>query len=158
MPFSYSTSFTLDKAHFEECYTQSVSEKQSIRHYLKAIILSIVGLLMLMFTEQNPYVAWFIVALGILEALSIYYRKPWWITRQMLGKESNSEITLNLDESSITTTSFYVNIKILWEDVNQLEKTQLGWLVFHKGGKAYISSSCLSSETENFIQQKLQSL
>ena len=36
-------------------------------------------------------------AIGIVEALGVYYRKPWWVARQMLGKASKSEVTLTID-------------------------------------------------------------
>ena len=158
MPFSYSTTYTLDKTHFSECYDESVIVDRSKRVYFKSAILSLFGLSILLFTTVNPYAAWFVVALGILEALSIYYRKPWWLARQMLSKAAKGEVTLILDEQSITTKSFYVDSIITWQEVSKLEQTKQGWLVIHSKGRNYISARCLSSQAQAFMLEQTSKL
>lgn len=153
-PFSYSTTYSLDKSHFSECYDESANADHSIRSYFKSAVLAIFGLSILLFTDVNPYAAWFIVALSAIEALSIRFRKSWWLARQMLSKAAKSEMTLTIDEDAVSTQSFYVESKILWSDVTQLQKTQKGWLIFHPVGKNYISSGCLSLQAEEFIANK----
>ena len=149
--FSFSTAFTLDKKHFSECYQESVVPDFSVRAYSKAILLSVMGLGLSMFTEINQYAAWFLIGLGAVEALSVYYQKPWWLARQMLSRASNSEVTLTVDESGIKTKSFYVEAEIKWPDIKEIKRTQSGLLVIHQGGKNYISNSCLSDQAIEFI-------
>ena len=149
--FSYSTTYILDKSQFSETFDESVIVDNSKTVYFKSIILALFGLTILLFTEVNPYAAWFIVALGAIEALSIRFRKSWWLARQMLSKAANAEVTLTIDEQGVCSKSFYVESQILWSSVNEIEQTAQGWLLYHSKGKNYISGSCLSEQASNFI-------
>lgn len=161
---TFSTSFTLDKAHYSECYTQSSTLTHDKKTYFKANILTVFGLIILLFTPVNPYAAWFVIACGILETVSVYYHKPWWVIRQMLSKASGSEVKLTIDEQGILTESFHINNRILWTDVTQVIETDLGLVVHFSLGKtamgkdiaskSYISKSCLSNEASAFISAK----
>ena len=160
----FSASFTLDKAHYSECYTQSSTLAHDKKTYFKANILTVFGLIVLLFTPVNPYAAWFVIACGILETLSVYYHKPWWVMRQMLSKASGSEVKLNIDEQGILTESFHINSRILWADVTLITETELGLVIFFCLGKSltgkdiasksYISKSCLTNEAIAFINNK----
>ena len=63
-PFSYSTTYILDKSHFSETYDESRTEVDAKKLYLKAIALALLGLAILYLTDISPYIAWFIIALG----------------------------------------------------------------------------------------------
>jgi hypothetical protein len=161
---SYTASFTLDKAHYSECYTQSSTLSHDKKTYFKANVLTVFGLIILLATPVNPYAAWFVIALGLLETISVYYHKPWWVMRQMLSKASNSEVKLTIDEQGILTESFHINNRILWADVTRVTETELGFLIYFSLGKtamgkdiaskSYISKSCLSDDANTFINQK----
>jgi hypothetical protein len=160
---SFSTRFTLDKAHYTECYTQSSTLVHNKKTYFKANILTVFGFIIL-FTPVNPYAAWFVVALGILESLSVYYHQPWWVLRQMMSKASGSEVSLTIDEQGILTESFHINSRILWTEVTSVTETSLGFVLYFSLGKTmtgkdiaskrYLSKSCLSADTITFIKQK----
>ena len=160
----YTANFTLDKAHYSECYTQSSTLAHDKKTYFKANILTVFGLIILFATPVNPYAAWFVIALGILETVSVYYHKPWWVIRQMLSKASNSEVNLTIDDQGILTESFHINNRILWGDVTRVTETELGFVIYFSLGKtamgkdiaskSYISKSCLSDEASAFIAQK----
>lgn len=161
---SYTASFTLDKAHYSECYTQSSTLSHDKKTYFKANVLTVFGLIILLATPVNPYAAWFVIALGLLETISVYYHKPWWVMRQMLSKASNSVVKLTIDEQGILTESFHINNRILWADVTRVTETELGFLIYFSLGKtamgkdiaskSYISKSCLSDDANTFINQK----
>ncbi len=161
---SYSASFTLDKAHYTECYTQSSTLTHNKKTYFKANVLTVFGLIILLATPVNPYAAWFVIALGLIESISVYYHKPWWVIRQMLSKASNSEVKLTIDEQGILTESFHINNRILWADVTLVTETELGFVIYFSLGKSvmgkdiasksYISKSCLSDDTIAFILTK----
>lgn len=163
-PSSYTASFTLDKAHYSECYTQSSTLSHDKKTYFKANVLTVFGLIILLATPVNPYAAWFVIALGLLETISVYYHKPWWVIRQMLSKASHSEVKLTIDEQGILTESFHINNRILWSDVTLVTETELGLLIYFSLGKtamgkdiaskSYISKSCLSDDAIAFIGQK----
>ena len=161
---TYTASFTLDKAHYSECYTQSSTLSHDKKTYFKANVLTVFGLIILLATPVNPYAAWFVIALGLLETISVYYHKPWWVMRQMLSKASNSVVKLTIDEQGILTESFHINNRILWADVTRVTETELGFLIYFSLGKtamgkdiaskSYISKSCLSDDANTFINQK----
>ncbi|MEH6550725.1 MAG: YcxB family protein [Pseudomonadales bacterium] len=154
-PLSYSTNYILNKAHFQECYSESVLIENSYRAYFKAIILTAIGTILITRAEMNSYVAWFIFCLGILEAFSVYYKQPWWVMRQMLSKAYNSEVSLTIDESGIFSQSLYADLSLSWSQVHLLKKTKLGWIVIHDQGRNYISNHCLSEAAQDFLTTKV---
>lgn len=153
-PFSYTIKYTLDKDHFRECYAQSVITDNSGSAYLKSILLSVTGVVLAVFTDANPYAAWFLLLLGALEALSVYYKQAWWVMRQMLSKAANSEVTLTIDELGMTSQSPFAELIIEWESVKALTRTESGWLVEHDQGKNYLSNSCLTAQAIEFMVGK----
>jgi hypothetical protein len=153
-PFSYSTTFVLDKAHFNECFSNSVVIDHSWLAFRKAIIFSLIGIVLVLFTNLNAYVGYFLLGLGCVEALSHKYQQPWWVTRQMLSRAAGSEVTLTLDETGIHTHSFYLDTHILWQDIKEVNQTKDGFLVAHIKGKSYISNTCLSENARAFLSSK----
>jgi len=154
-PFSYTTTYQLNKAHFQECYSESVIVDTSFHAYKKSVVLTVAGMLLVLFTQMNAYLAWFIFSLGILEAVSTYYQKPWWVMRQMLSKAAKGNVDLTIDEESIVSKSFYANLTLLWSEVLLIEKTNLGWLIKHEKGRSYISNKNLSDSAITFLTEKL---
>lgn len=152
------STFTLDKAHYNECYIESTTLELSAKAFLKSGILMAFGLIILLFTPVNAYAAWFVIALGILEALSIYYNQPWWVMRQMLSRASNSEVTLTIDEQGILSESFYHTGRILWDDITSIQETSLGFVVHFNVGKSksksYLSKAYLTDDAQAFIKLK----
>ncbi|MBL4941828.1 MAG: YcxB family protein [Colwellia sp.] len=157
-PLSFTSKFTLDKAHFNECYSESTTLDLSAKAFFKSGVLMIFGLIILLFTPVNAYAAWFVIGLGILEAVSHYYHQPWWVVRQMLSRASNSEVTLTIDEQGVLSESFYHKSKILWQDMTTLTETSLGFVLhFNAGkstGKSYLSKSYLSKDAQQYLQTK----
>ncbi len=154
----FTAKYVLNKPYFLECYQQSVTEDHSWRAYAKALFFCLFGAVLVIFTPLNIYVAWFIFVLGLVEALSVYYQKPWWIFRQLLGKTANNEITLNIDDNGINTSSLYGQQQLLWQDIQALNRTELGWILEHKNGRNYISASVLSTEAAAFLASQTQKL
>lgn len=153
-PLSYSHTFILDKEHFNECYSQSVVNDQSIKAYFKAVVLSLFGIVLVIFSDVNGYAAWFVFALGVLEAVSIYYRQPWWVMRQLLSKAAKGEVTLTIDDKGVATESFYIKSMVLWGSISAFKKTRLGWVITHDMGNNYISDSCLSADAANIFKKQ----
>ncbi|MBL4899460.1 MAG: YcxB family protein [Colwellia sp.] len=120
------------------------------------------GLIILLFTPVNGYAAWFVIALGILEALAIYYNQPWWVLRQMLSKASGSEVTLTIDDKGVLSESFYHNGRILWSDVCDIKEMELGFVLYFivgkKTNKSYLSKGHLSSPAQEYIVKKINNL
>lgn len=157
-PFHYSTTYMLDKSHFSETFDESMQHNKKNVHpvlvYLTAIGLVLVGLSFLMFTQWSRYGAWFIVVLGCVDALSVYFKKPWWLARQMISQAANTELTLTIDENGVSSESTFVQSTLLWSDIHHIEKTKRGWFLHHKSGRNYLSSRCLSDLAERFLAQQ----
>jgi hypothetical protein len=156
--FSFTTKFTLDKPHLTECYLESNSIQQNISTFFKAIILTLFGLVLLMFSDVNTYAAWFVVALGIVEALSIHYHQPWWVLRQMMSRAYKSEVTLTIDEQGVLSESHYNTGRLLWSDINSFTESDQGYVLFFDKSKNYLSKQNLSQETQSFITEKLKAI
>lgn len=153
-PLNYQTTFILDKAHFIECYEESVKLTPFLSLYLKAIVMLTLGTGLVLFSDINSYAAWFIFSLGVLEVVSTYYRKPWWVMRQMLSKVAKAKVILEITDQYISTHSFYNDNKMFYTDIDSIVNTDKGWLVLHKGSHHYISNCCLSDEVKCFLQNK----
>lgn len=154
----FTSKFTLNKAHFNECYSQTNTVDRSGKAFFKSGVLMVFGLCLLLFSQVNAYAAWFVVALGVLEGVSIYYHQPWWVIRQMLSKAANSEVTVTIDEQGILNESFYHTGRILWQDITELKESELGFTISYNidksSGKSYLSKSCLSIEAQAYIVQQ----
>ncbi len=154
----FTSKFILDKAHFNECYCQTNTVDRSSKAFFKSAVLTLFGLYLLLFTQVNAYAAWFVVALGILEAVSIYYHQPWWVLRQMFSKAAGSEVVVIIDEKGILSESFYHTERILWQNITELKESDLGFTIFFNidknSGKRYLSKSCLSIEAQTYLIQK----
>jgi len=157
-PFTYTGKFTLDKVHFNECYLESSTLTRDFRSYFKSSVLMFFGLILLLFTEVNAYAAWFIVALGVLEALSVYYHKAWWVMRQMMSRASNSEVTITIDDKGVLNESFYHKGMILWSNVTEIKETKQGFVLLFENGKSYLSKRVLSVDAQAFINDKILSI
>jgi hypothetical protein len=154
MPFNYSTTYTLDKSHFSETFDESIIETNSIKAYAKSIGLMLAGFAFVYFTDFAPYFAWFIVVLGVIETLSVYFKRSWWLARQMISQAANTKLTLTIDENGVRSKSLSVESQILWEEIIKIEKTRQGWLLYHTSGRNYLSGRCLSDDANAFISSR----
>jgi len=152
--FSFSTSYILDKTHFSECYSESVKVDKSIRAYYKSIGIFTAGII-LIFSSIDQYLAWFILSLGVIEALNVYYNKAWWLMRQRLSKASGNTVNLIMNEDGIFVKSDFIDAKTLWTDINEIEQTEKGFLLKLNKSSSYISNRCLSDEAKLFIINKI---
>lgn len=150
-PFSYSHTFVLDRPHFNECFKNSVEIDNSVVAYKKALVFSLIGVALLLATEVSGYIAYFLIGLGVVEALSVFYRQPWWVARQMLSRAANSKVNLTIDESGIHIDSFYVKSTIAWSQIDKVQQTQDGLLIFHQNTKSYLSGNCLSPQAREYL-------
>jgi hypothetical protein len=158
--FNYQTSFILDKEHFNECYQQSMtanSAKAKPLKNIKAMVLIIIGILLLLLSE-NAYIAWFLIALAGLEVLSNHYQQAWWVMRQMLGRTSNSSVTLTINTQGITTSSHYGESNLSWSDITKITATEQGYVLYTNKGKNYLSKKHLSPAAQDYIEENMQSI
>jgi hypothetical protein len=144
----YNTQFTLSRDYLAECFDQSLPYGKNAKpNFLFSALLLASGAGALVFTEQPKFVGIMLIALAILELIHIRFRRAWWLTRQMWGKSSDSEVKLTIDEDGIRTQNPYTQTTLLWADIERLIETDLGIIFVAKyGGQQYLSKSLFSAE------------
>lgn len=151
----FESEFTLNRQHLEESYDQSQPFSKNQKPRVKFIVLLlVVALLIFNFTESQDVLAYFAIALAVLEYLSFRYRRAWWLTRQVWSKNSGNTIHLTIDDKGIKIKSLYINNLLLWDDVSKVDTTEKGLMLTLKNdAKNYLSNSALNPEIITFIKQ-----
>lgn len=161
--FTYTSEYVLDKAYFEECFTQSVSPKMPPKQYLKTAIFAIIGLGILLLdnvsqlavsSKETYYLGYFFIGLAVVEWLSIRFKKTWWLWRQMMSKAAGDTVTLVIDDQGIHSQSTHVNQHILWTEVYRISQTDAGFLIALQKSTTYLSKRCLDAASIEFITSK----
>lgn len=150
----FQSEFVLNREHFAECFDQSelLKDKRTPRYKFMAGLV-IVGVLVLVFAQQQKTLGFFLIALAFLEYFSFRYRRAWWLTRQMWSRNSNNTITLNIDDKGVKIESLYNNNQLLWSDVKQVIDTPEGlMLTLNNGGQNYLSKATLNEKCIEFIK------
>lgn len=155
-PFSYSTTYVLDKSHFSETFDESARIDTGFKAYSRAVMLAVLGLALLYVADISGYFAWFLIGLGVVEGLSVRFKKPWWLARQMLSRAANNKVTLTIDAEGIKTRSAYVDSAIAWENITDIQPTERGWLFYQGKARSYLSNRCLSGQAIEFIHTKAE--
>jgi hypothetical protein len=153
----FETEFILNRQHLEECYDQSLpfSKNRRPRFKFMALLVVTAGLVLLLAEQQN-LLAFFLLALALLEFISFRYRRSWWLTRQLWGRNSGNTIKLIIDDQGIKTQSLYNNSELLWSDVNKVDETEKGLvLTLRNGSSSYLSKANLNKQVISFIKQQI---
>jgi len=151
---AFTTTYTLDKPYYYECFDESLPySKRAKPKYFLLVLLVALGLFGIYGLEDH-YLGSFMIMLAVLECLAFYYRRPWWVTRQMLSRASGSEVTLTFDDNGIKSANHYKSYQLAWQDINEVMDTQQGIILRNKSGMQYISKKIISTETLAFINKK----
>ena len=151
MSFSFETTFQLNKAFYHECFEQSANKTAGIKAYTKALVLLILGFATSAI-GQLGHLSMFIIVLSIVEAMSVYWQQTWWVWRQLIAKESNSEVSLTIDDEGIKTNTPYHQLTLTWSIIHQITLTEKGCIFHYDKGRYYLSFSHLNVEAVNFVK------
>ncbi|WP_163134893.1 YcxB family protein [Agarivorans sp. Alg241-V36] len=153
---AFSTQFTLSREYLAECFDQtSPFEKKSLLKKWFPALLLLAGLALLMFTDQPKVAGSMLIGLAILELIHLRFKRTWWLTRQMWGRSSNSEVKLSVSEEGIETQNPYTKTSLAWSDVETVIETELGFILVAKsGGRQYLSKSLFPAELVSEILAK----
>ena len=153
----FETHFILNRDHYGECFDQSMLLKPARKPRLLFIAgLVAAGFFFLFLTEVQGLLAWFFFAIAVLEFFSFKYRRSWWLTRQMISKNSGNKITLIFDDNGIENKSIYMNSQLAWQSIESFSESDAGFMLnLHQGVQQYLSKSCLNEELQNYICKKL---
>ena len=150
----YTEKFLLDKAYFQECFDESIQlgEHNKPKYFLLILLVSL-GLFSI-YGLNKHYLGNFLILLAVVECLAFYYRRPWWVARQMLSRASSSTITLKINETGIEATNPYKSYTVKWEEVDSIVETSKGIVLKNSQYMQYLSSNALSTEARDFILSK----
>ncbi|MCG6201285.1 YcxB family protein [Psychromonas antarctica] len=152
----FESQFPLNRQHLEECYDQSLPFNKNSTPRFKFIALLVTSaLLIFVFSKQLDVLAYFLIALALVEFMSFHYRRAWWLSRQIWSRNSGNTITLVIDDKGIKTQSLYNNSQLLWSDLLKVGETDLGLMLTFKSAKLYyLSKSNLNNVVCEFIKQQ----
>ncbi|GGK71702.1 YcxB family protein [Amphritea balenae] len=148
-----SSHYILNREYFTECFNESADTTISLKTYRQAILLGILACVFFAL-ETEAYIAWFLLALGAVELLSIRYKRGWWVARQMLSRRAGSRVNVRVDEQGIYTDSSHHQQSILWDDISEIKRTEKGFIVIHKGGTNYLSRNGLDEYFLALLNEK----
>ncbi|OUL59196.1 YcxB family protein [Pseudoalteromonas ulvae] len=156
---SFNFSFVLDKAYFTECFEQSeMINLAPKRKLIFASLMFVTGFILHTFIESSKFPAYLLMGIGVLELIAYYYRKPWWVTRQMWSRSANVTVTLIIDEEKIATQSIHHQLSVKWADLIDLIDTPLGLIIVtRKQGRHYLSKKYLNEDSILFIRSAMKS-
>ncbi|NMM40939.1 YcxB family protein [Pseudoalteromonas arctica] len=151
---SFSTTYTLDKSYFYECFDESLPySTQAKPKYVFLVLLVSLGLTAIYWLEKH-YLGNFLIMAAVLECVAFYYRRPWWVTRQMLSRASGSEATLTIDKNGFKSENPHKSYQLAWQDIDDVIFTVRGIILKSRRGMQYISNSVLSDEIIEYIKKR----
>lgn len=155
---NYKTSFTLDRAHYNECFEQSHALlPKSNSRFIKPGVMVLFGLFFYATKIEgiSAHLGAFFFILAFVEALNIIYARAWWVTRQMFSKAAGNEVTISLTEQGVEIHSDFVNQSIAWGDISSAVATEKGLVLKVNNASHYLSQSCFSDDAWQYINSKL---
>jgi hypothetical protein len=159
----YQNSFVLSKEHLLECFDESqllnalLTGKVPRPRYLLMVALTLVGFFFITFVQHNKMLGFFIIGLAFLEFFNFKYKRSWWITGQMWGKNSNNTIKLCFDDLAIKVSSLNVTLNINWDEIDHADETAKGYTLALKNKKRhYLSKLTLLPEMDALLISKVK--
>lgn len=156
---NYQTSFTLNKAHYNECFEQSQSiTPKSNRRYFKTGALALLGFFFYLTKRDglSAHLGAFFFILAFVDALSVLYAQAWWVNRQMFSKAAGNKVQIKISETGLEIKSDFVNKVINFADISSVKSTEKGIiLMLSTGGNSYLSKNHFSAEAWQFLLAKL---
>ncbi len=153
----HSSHYILNREYFTECFDESASTATGLKAYRKAILL-IIGASIFFVMDFDVYVAWFLLALGSVELLSVRYRRSWWVARQMISRAAGSKVSIRINDQGIFTDNTSHQKSILWSDIAEIKSTEKGFIVIHNQGTSYLSKSGLEKDFLDFLAEKSKAM
>ncbi len=153
--FDFTTEYTLDKSFFAECYDQTSQPTKFPRAYLKAILFLVFGVVLLEFKLlPDGYIGWFFIVLSVIEALSVYFKRTWWLWRQTISSSRGNKVAFQVNANGVNYKSGNIDRSIAWSEIGQLEQTDLGFILHLGKQRQYVSKSCLNEKVITFMVEQ----
>jgi len=152
----YQHKFILDRQYYTEVYEQTAEKKIGWQAYKKAIILFLVGLFVSAFATNAKFIhlSYFVVGLGVVEALSVRFGQTWWVWRQLMSRAANNPAELTVDDEGISINSAYIHQTLNWPEITSVTQSTKGFVFVKDGARHYLSKSTLTPESISFIESQ----
>lgn len=149
--YMYTEKFVLDKPYFQECFDESIklSDHNKPKYFLLVLLIAL-GLFSIYWLAEH-YLGNFLILLAVVECLAFYYRRPWWIARQMLSRASGSTVELHIDETHIEAKNPYKHYQLTWQEIDSIIETEKGLILKSNKRMQYLSNRSISDDTRIFI-------
>lgn len=141
-----STTYTLDKPYYYECFDESLPYSSQAKPKYPLLILLITLGLLAFYQLENHYLGSFMIMLAVVECLSFYYKRPWWIARQMMSRASGSEVTIVFDDDGVKAENPHKSYQLSWQQISEIIETERGYILKAQRGMQYISKQALNDE------------
>ncbi len=153
--FDFTTEYTLDKPFLAECYDQTSQPTKFPRAYLKAILFLIFGVALLEFKLlPDGHIGWFFIVLSVVEVFSVYFKRTWWLWRQTISSSRGNKVVFQVNTNGVNYKSGNIDRSIAWSEIDQLEQTDLGFILHLGKHRQYVSKSCLNEEVIAFMVEQ----
>ena len=86
------------------------------------------------------------IMLAVVECLSFYYKRPWWVARQMMSRASGSEVTIVFDDEGVKAENPYKHYQLTWQQITDIIETERGYILKASRGMQYLSKKALNEE------------
>ncbi|MCL2918981.1 YcxB family protein [Shewanella litorisediminis] len=143
-------SFILNRAHFEECFDESVTPLTGPKRHIKTLGFGLMTFALLA-SPLPSYVGWFFLGLTVLEFLSVRYQRTWWLWRQLMSRAAGNEVTVTLTDKLLITESLGQKRELAWDSLDAITPTARGFLLQRGRARQYLSASGLSPEALAFL-------
>jgi hypothetical protein len=150
---SHCNNYILNREYFTECFDESADTPPNVKKYSKALLLIVMACVFFAI-KVEIYVSWFLLALGIVELLSIRYKRSWWVSRQMLSRSAGSKVNIRINDKGIFADSTHHQQNILWSDISEIKNTERGYVIIYNRGTNYLSKRKLDEDYLNLLAEK----
>jgi hypothetical protein len=152
----YSEKFVLNKSYFQECFDESIELGDHNKpKYFLLVLLVVLGLFSIYILAEH-YLGNFLLLLAVVEGLAFYYRRPWWVARQMLSRASGSTVELHINGEHIEAKNPYKHYQLAWQEIDSIIETRKGLVLRSKKSMQYLSNQSISNETRAFILAQIK--
>jgi|TARA_B110000116_G_scaffold270738_1_gene289625 hypothetical protein len=155
---NYSTTFILDRARLTECYDQSLphSPKKRLRFEFIVAMLG-AGIALLAYSDVAGFFPSLLIGLGVLELLGFYFRRPWWLARQLLSRSANCEVLLSINDKGVNSHTPLGDTQLPWCEIKKIIDTPKGIILeTQQRGQSYLSKAELNNDVLAYIQGQLR--
>ena len=154
----YKFNIELNKEYYSECFEQAFKydNKWKNINYLISLIFISLGTIFIINAKALTFTSSVLIVIGFYELFDSYFKKIFWVKRQMSNKTANTEVEMIITEEAFLTKGKYSEGNMLWKGMDRILDTPKGLTIWpQKGIKIYIPKIKLNDEVVNHVLSKI---